>query len=58
VLETFDLQGIIWSDRGRAAMINGVIVEEGSPVGEARVRKIDRRSVTIELRGQTYELRH
>ena len=46
------LQGIYYKSAKPSALINGETVEEGESIEEVRVKKIDRKAVTLEWRGQ------
>jgi cytoskeletal protein RodZ len=46
------LQGIFYRLNKPSAVLNGLTVFVGDQIGEARVRKIERMSVTVELQGQ------
>lgn len=47
------LQGIYYKSAKPSALINGETLEEGDSIEEVRVKKIDRKAVTLEWRGQT-----
>ena len=51
------LQSIIFSEDKRAAGINGELLYVGDEIRGARVRKIERQSVTVERNGETNVLR-
>ena len=46
------LQGIYYKSAKPSALINGETVEEGDSIEEVRVKKIDRKAVTLEWHGQ------
>lgn len=50
------LSGIMLSGSRRMAIINGVIVGEGQSIDGALVKSVSRRSVTLEVAGQTVQL--
>jgi len=53
---TFKLQGIFYRSASPSAMVNGKSVFVGDRVSGAKVRAIDRESVTLEFEGQTKKL--
>lgn len=56
IAEKLQLSGIMLSGSHRMAIINGVIVGEGQIIDGALVKSVSRRSVTLEVAGQTVQL--
>lgn len=48
---SFTLQSIVFGPQRRLAVINGHQVHEGSALGEAKVMRIEREAVVLELEG-------
>ena len=52
----YDLSAILYSSDRRVAVINGRTVSEGDRIGSAKVRRIGRRSLELEERGERIRL--
>ncbi len=52
------LEGIVWDDSGPSmALINGELVKEGDVLGEAKVLKIEKDSVKLDIGGEEVLIR-
>lgn len=56
-INRYKLEGIFWDPPAPAAIINDEILEEGDRIGDLRVVKIERASVTVEYQGREHVLR-
>ena len=49
----FVLQGIVWTDKERAVLINGEFYKQGQTVGACRIREIKQNGFVAEVQGET-----
>ncbi len=56
IIRAYKLTGIVEGPTGRLALINGAIVRQGRPIGDARVREIGSDFVVIEVKGRAYRV--
>jgi len=54
--QEFVLEGIIWGDRGKIAIISGEVVVEGETIKSAKVESITEEKVILDRNGKKIEL--